>query len=59
MNCSNELFRKSAERPCKYQGLVFYMDTIIGTKQYKAGMDFDALFMEEKNSCQQVKRWNV
>ena len=54
MNCSDEVFRKHAERPCKYLGLEFYMDTIIGTKQYKAGMDFDALFIEEKNGCQQV-----
>ena len=57
MNCTNLEFRKKAERPCKYLGLEFYMESVIGTKQYKSDLDFNHLFIKEKNGCQQVGSW--
>ena len=53
-NCSDSVYRKGAERECKYLGLEHYINEVIGTKQYKKDLDFKAAFVEEKNGCQQV-----
>ncbi|GAX78752.1 hypothetical protein CEUSTIGMA_g6189.t1 [Chlamydomonas eustigma] len=54
-NCSDSKYRKNAERECKYAGLMYFLDEVIGNKHYKKDLDLREVFTEEQNSCQQVR----